>query len=266
MTGKQGADISTSPLQQYFADERRTVREARGMSQDQLAAKMYVSKSLVAMVETCQRAPTRDFAKAADDALDAAGRFDRMRERLLGAEATPEWFRPWVDYEREAVEIGWFEPLLVPGLLQTEDYARALLEDGSPDRADSLLAARLERQQILRRASVTPSSTSRCHRGVGGSAVMRSQLAYLLEAPAVLQVLPNGADTYRHLEGSFAWAALDGTRVGYVDTPARGFVLGGAQVSSKMQRRWEIIRGEALPRRQSKDLILKAAEEWTSSK
>lgn len=259
--------MSVSPLQQFFADELRRAREAAGMTQEQLATKMYVSKSLVAMVETGQRAARRDFTTAADDALGADGRFDRMRERLLRGEATPEWFRPWVDYEREAAEISWFEPLLIPGLLQTEEYAKALLDSGDSDQAESLLAARLERQQVLDRASVSVViDESVLHREVGSAAVMHRQLTHLIDVRAVVQVLPIGAETYRHLDGSFAFASVDGVKVGYVDTPARGFVLESAQVGSKLQKRWDVIRGEALPRRQSKELILKAAESWNSNR
>lgn len=257
--------MSGTPLQRFFADELRTAREAVDLSQDQLAAKMFVSKSLVAMVETCQRAPSREFAKAADEALDADGRFERMRERLLGAEATPEWFRPWVDYEREATELGMSGPLLIPGLLQTEDYARALLSSGDPDQVEGLVAARMERQGVLQRTALTAIiDESVLHRWVGRPTVMHDQLVYLLDAPAMVQVVPTGADTYRHLDGFFAWAEVDGARVGYVDTPARGFVVEGPAVALKLQQRWEAIRGEALPRKQSRDLIRKAAETWAS--
>lgn len=235
------------------------------MTQEQLAAKMYVSKSLVAMVETAQRAPVKDFATAADDALGADGRFDRMRERLLRGEATPDWFRPWVD-EREATDISWFEALVVPGLLQTEEYARALLESGDSDQVENLVAARLERQQVLERARVSiVIDESVLHRRIGGAEVMHRQLTRMVNSRAVVQVLPYGAETYRHLDGSFAFASIDGVKVGYVDTPARGFVLEGPSVGSKLQHRWDVIRGEALPRRQSRELILKAAEAWASS-
>lgn len=258
--------MSASPLQTYFADELRRAREAAGLTQEQLAAKMYVSKSLIAMVETAQRAPVKDFAAAADEALGADGRFDRMRERLLRGEATPEWFRPWVDYEREATDISWFEPLVVPGLLQTEEYARALLESGDSDQVENLVATRLERQQVLERARVSVViDESVLHRSVGGAEVMHRQLTWMVSCRAVVQVLPYGAETYRHLDGSFAFASVDGVKVGYVDTPARGFVLEGPSVGSKLQQRWDVIRGEALPRRQSRELILKAAEAWASS-
>lgn len=237
------------------------------MTQEQLAAKMYVSKSLVAMVETCQRPPRRDFATAADDALGTEGRFDRMRENLLRGEATPEWFRPWVDFEREATEIIFFQPLLVPGLLQTEGYARALLEGGSPDQAENLLAARMERQQVLDTANVSVVVDEPVlHRQIGGPEVMHRQLRHLADTSAVVQVLPSDAETYAHLLGAFTLASVDGAKIGYVETPGRGYVVDTAEVVSKIQRRWDIIRGEALPRRQSRELILEVAESWTSSK
>jgi transcriptional regulator with XRE-family HTH domain len=247
----------------FFGDELRHAREAAGVTQKQLAEAVHYSESKVGAVERGEQLASPAFARRADEFLKTDGLFERMREQLLTVEVTPEWFRPWVDYEREATEIGWFEPLLVPGLLQTEEYARALLEDGSPDQAESLLAARLERQQVVGRASVAVIvDESVLHRQVGDREVMYRQLMQLTTAPAVVQVLPKEAETYRHLEGSFALATVDGIEVGYVDTPARGFMLDSPEVISRMRRRWETIRAEALPRGQSKSLILKVAETW----
>lgn len=168
-----------SPLQQYFADELRRAREAAGMTQEQLATNMFVSKSLVAMVETGQRVPRPDFAVAADEALSADGRFDRMRERLLRGEATPEWFRPWVDFEQHATTIRAFEPNVVPGLLQTEQYALALTGD------EDATAARMTRQHIL--AQDNPPDVfdiideSVLRRQIGSHDVMCEQLLRLAE-------------------------------------------------------------------------------------
>lgn len=252
--------MSVSPLQQFFADELRRAREAAGMTQEQLATKMYVSKSLVAMVETGQRAPRRDFATAVDDALGADGRFDRMRERLLRGEATPEWFRPWVDYEQHATTIRAFEPNVVPGLLQTEEYARALTGD------EDATAARLARQRILDQD--TPPEVfdiideSVLHRQIGTLDVMCKQMMRLAEAPVGVQILPTGADSYLGVDGSFELATVDGRECVYVHTPARGFVLDSDEIISAVRHRWDVIRGEALPQRQSRELILKAAERW----
>lgn len=232
------------------------------MSQAQLATATFVSKSTVAMVETCQRTPTKDFAVAADKALGTDGRFQRMLERLLRAEVTPEWFRPWVDYEREAVEIRWYEPLLIPGLLQIEEYARAVLRRDDMEQTDSMVAARLERQEVIERASVAAIiEEGVLRRQMGGQEVMNRQLKHLASVRSVVHILPTDTETNRHLDGSFALAVVDGTEIAYVDTPARGFVLDHREVVSHVRQRWEILAAEALPRRQSRELILRVAEE-----
>lgn len=250
-----------TPLAEYFADELRRAREAAGLSQSQLASAVYVSKSTVAMIETCQRTPTRDFAISADKILEADGRFQRMHEKLLRAEVTPEWFRPYLDYEQQATAIRSYEPTVVPGLLQIEGYARALT--GS----DEATAARLARQDILTGESppevVTVIDESVLHRQVGSAEIMYRQLQHLADPPPAVrvQVLPADADTYLGVDGSVELATVDGREYAYLHTPARGFVLDSPEVISAMRRRWEVLRGEALNRRQSRDLILKVAEE-----
>jgi transcriptional regulator with XRE-family HTH domain len=243
-----------------FGSELRRRREAAGVTQRQLAEAVHYSESKVGAVERGEQVA---FCTRADEFLKTDGLFGRMREALLTAEAVPEWFRPWADVEREATEIAWYEPLLVPGLLQTEDYARILLEDGSPGEAESLLAARLARQAVLERAAVVAIiDESVLRRRVGPPEVMHRQLVHLTTSPAVVQVVPTDAQTYRHLDGSFALAMVDGAQIGYVDTPARGFIVERREIVSRMRRYWDAIRAEALPRGQSKSLITKAAQAW----
>ena len=136
-----------------FSEELRRARAAAGLTQDQLAEKIAYSPSLVAHVETGSRAPSVDFARRADDALRTGGLLSRLQP-LVRSEAYPAWFRDWVEIEREATSLRWFEPLLIPGLLQTEEYARAVLSGGQPgrcgdDEISRLVGARMDRQAIL---------------------------------------------------------------------------------------------------------------------
>lgn len=77
-----------------------------------------------------------------------------------------------------------------------------------------------------------------------------------------MQVLPHGAESYLGVDGSFELATVDGRECVYVHTPARGFVLDDPAIISAVKNRWDILRGEALPMRQSRELIIKVAEEW----
>ena len=196
----RGRDGQVSALA-LFSGELRQARSRAGLTQDQLAEKLAYSTSLVAHVETGSRAPSLDFAARADEALGTGGLLTRLQP-FVRAEAYPAWFRDWVEIEREATSLRWFEPLLVPGLLQTEDYARAVLAAAHPaapeGEVDRLVIARMDRQAILARAD-PPLMWVIVDEGVltrplGGAGVMRDQIGRLIAAAhqpkIVLQVLP----------------------------------------------------------------------------
>lgn len=127
-----------------FSEELRRARARVGLTQDQLAEKVAYSPSPVAHVETGTRAPSADFAARADEALNTGGLLSRLQP-FVRSEAYAAWFRDWVEIEREATTLRWFEPLLIPGLLQTEEYARAILQAAHPastdDEVDRLVSA-----------------------------------------------------------------------------------------------------------------------------
>ena len=100
----------------------------------------------------------------------------------------PGWFQQWAGIEAQATVLRWYEPLVVPGLLQTEEYARAILSarpDGNLEDLDEQVAARLARQAILDRTGAPQLwcilDEGVLHRAIGGSKVMRSQLYRLAE-------------------------------------------------------------------------------------
>jgi hypothetical protein len=216
------------------------------------------------MIEGGKRAPSRDFAKRCDVEFKTDGLFERILDNLIAKDVTPEWFRPWVMIEQEASSLWLFQALAIPGLFQTEAYARAQLQDDG-----GKVAARMERQEILKRekppALVALLDERVLRYAVGGNAVMHGQMQRLIEVAErfVVQVIPAGCGTCLHLDGSFTMAAVDGREVVYVDTPARGFVIDSQEVVSEMKHRWDLIRAEALPRRQSVEFIQEVAEQWT---
>jgi transcriptional regulator with XRE-family HTH domain len=137
-----------------YAAELRRWRQERGITQERLAALTHYSAALVGMVEKLQRNPTREFTSRCDDVLATGGALARLLP-LLAAESYPSWFRPFVEMEAEATAIQEFEVQVIAGLLQTEDYARAVLNSWppkSPAEIERRLAARLDRQRILDRA------------------------------------------------------------------------------------------------------------------
>ncbi|MEV7332129.1 DUF5753 domain-containing protein [Micromonospora sp. NPDC093244] len=187
----------------------------------------------------------------------------------------PVWFRPWVDIEREAVALRAFQLAWVPGLLQTEAYARATLawEALTATEVDELVSARMDRQAILSRERgplfVAVLDEGIIRRGIaGGRSLMADQLAHLVtcaDLPSVqLHIVPSEAIAYPGLNGPFTLAELpDGTRVGHVDSQAQAQIVDQTSEIATLERRWERIRGEALPRGRSLDLLREAAASWT---
>ena len=138
-----------------FGAELRFYRTRAGLSQKDLAARATVSHDVISKIETGERLPAGDFPPRLDAVpeLDTRGALTRLwdhlkkgqKQRLYG------WFQQWAGIEARATVLRWYEPLVVPGLLQTEDYARAILSarpDGNLDDLDEQVAARLARQAI----------------------------------------------------------------------------------------------------------------------
>jgi transcriptional regulator with XRE-family HTH domain len=247
-----------------FAEELVRAREAAGMTQKELADAINYSPSTVAMVETCRRLPKQDLAERCDEVLKTGGLLGRIRRHSLRVEALPEWFRAWSGIEQQATTIRTYQPTIVPGLLQTEGYARALLRD------DERVMARMDRQAILRQEDaptvVAIIDESVLGRVIGSPEVMHDQLQRLADPAAVVRVhvLPADAETHMGVDGSFVLATLDGRTIGYADTPLHGVTREDPEVVSGARERWEALMIEALPHRQSRDLILKVAEQWKS--
>jgi transcriptional regulator with XRE-family HTH domain len=132
-----------------FGAELRFYRTRAGLSQKDLAARATVSHDVISKIETGERPPAEDFPPRLDAVpeLDTSGALTRLWEHLKKGQKQRlyGWFQEWADIEAQATVLRWYEPLVVPGLLQTEDYARAILSarpDGNLDDLDEQVAAR----------------------------------------------------------------------------------------------------------------------------
>jgi len=181
-------DNDDSALSQ-FAEELRAARGKAGLSREDLGAKINYSGSLIGMIESMSRSPSLDFARRCDGVFNMPGTFERMHVRVR-AEPLADSFRLFVTHETTAIALHAFELGLVPGLLQTPDYARTLL--GSPmgvseEETDRRVTARLERQAVLDRTEPPPPmywvviDEAVLRRPVGGPEVMRAQVEHLIE-------------------------------------------------------------------------------------
>jgi transcriptional regulator with XRE-family HTH domain len=165
-----------------MAFDLRRYRELRGLTQTQVGKIIRVTKQQVHNLESGIRKPNKGQTEALDEAWDTGGHFTRLR-KFAEAGHDPNWFRTFTRYEAKARVIKSYTLAIIDGLLQTPDYARALLVAGRVPNVDALLQARMARQEVLERAPDVwlLINESALDQPVGGAAVMRAQLAHLLE-------------------------------------------------------------------------------------
>ncbi|MEV4630175.1 helix-turn-helix transcriptional regulator [Micromonospora sp. NPDC049523] len=259
----------------HFGEELKLARVAAEMSQQELAGAISYSTALVGKIENGDRRPSADFARRCDSVFNTNGLFVRI-QRLISRDGMVAWFREFAALEQEAAALRWFEPLFVPGLLQTEAYARALLSASdlrSEEDIAQQVAARLERQEVLTRQN-PPMFTAVIdqfvlRRSVGGPVVMREQLQHLIKigtslARVRIHVVPLSVGAYAGLNGPFVVATPPvGEDVVYVEGPFHGEISDRSEDVKQAVQVWESIRGEALPHQQSLELISEEAERWT---
>ncbi|MFJ8668106.1 Scr1 family TA system antitoxin-like transcriptional regulator [Streptomyces sp. NPDC093600] len=205
MVNRKDLNPESSPAAAFGA-RIRTSREARSWSQQGLGEHMGYSGTHVSAVETARKMPTLRFARSADRVFGTSGTADTFERqwREIRHGALLEGFPEYVAYEGRAVEIRLYEVGVIPGLLQTPEYASALAEShvrrgaATPEEASERVAFVAERQEALARASppliIVVLDESCIRRPIGEPGVMDAQLARLVEFAeqpnTVLQVAP----------------------------------------------------------------------------
>lgn len=255
-----------------FAEELRAHRTQAGMSRDELAAKVSYSPSLIAMIETGRRSPSKKLAELLDVVFTLPGTFARLEKRLRDV-PFPASFRPFVPHEAEATSLRSYENSLIPGLFQTEAYARAVLStrpNTSEDEIEELVAARLQRQDVLSRDAPpliwSLIDEAALHREVDGPEIMYVQLVHLGDLSrrpsTTIQVVPYSAGPHSGLLGAFVIAELDDSPpIAYLETAAEGETIEDPSVLARLALTFDNLRSKALPDVASRDLIMKVAEE-----
>ncbi|HEX6519485.1 MAG TPA: helix-turn-helix transcriptional regulator [Streptosporangiaceae bacterium] len=213
------------------------------------------------------------------DALLTLARESRQRGwwREYG-DAVPEGFDTYVGLEADAAMLHIYEPENVPGLLQTEDYARAVMRatmlTATEDAIGRHVAVRMARQERLvgpdapRLWAVVNEAVIR--RSVGGSAVMCAQLAKLLDSGAqpgvTMQVMPFSAGAHAGMDGSFTILSFlepGDPDVAYVPYYTGALYLEKSQQTTAYTLMFDHLRAAALAPGASRDLIARARDELT---
>ncbi|MEE1772871.1 helix-turn-helix transcriptional regulator [Streptomyces sp. JV185] len=247
----------------------QALREHAGLSRAELGDLVQYSKHTVESVELGRRMPDEEFVERAEGALGNTGALRKAACHLSRGEVgLAAWFRRWARLERKAVSLCTYECRLVPGLLQSEAYARAVFDNSIPlltdEKTEDQLNARMERQRMMRERPTVPFSfiveEHVFRRRLGGAEVHASMLDHVLEVTAprnvTLQVVPMDLEFHGCLDGPVQLLETpDGRRLGYSEGQQNGRLISGPKEVSLLCRRCETLRSQALNPKESRDLL-----------
>ncbi|GEC07651.1 transcriptional regulator [Streptomyces spinoverrucosus] len=242
-------------------------REAVGMRAADFAKAIGYGEDMVYKVEGGKRIPRQEYLDRSDEVLGADGLISAMWEDVKKVRY-PKKVRELGKLEAKAVEIGLYVCSSIPGLLQTPEHARALLESWqptySPEDLERRVAARMARQSVFER-SPAPAlgfvlEEATLHRKVGGTMVRRQQFERLLEmgrlSNVTLQVMPLGSTPHPGMSGRIELLKFDdGTAVGRSDGAFNGRPVSDPRDLRILELRYGTIRAQALPPGESLALI-----------
>lgn len=243
------------------------LRKQAGLSQQQLGDAIGYSLEQVASVEQGRRPAKAAFTTAADRVLEARGVLEVLQPEVDLAKL-PRFFRNFALIEAEVLSRFSYDPLLVPGLLQTEAYARAVFGGHCPpleeEIIDQLTEARLSRQKLLERVPMAELSfvisEEALRNPVADAEVMRGQWQRLLDVGATrnveVQVMPARPGLHAGLNGPFVVVETkDHQHLGYVESQDVGFVVSDPAEVSAFGMRYGKLRSQALNGEESARLI-----------
>lgn len=247
----------------------REMRRARDMTQASVAEVLNCDHSAVSRIESGTYPLTPQMLRAVERLL-----------ALTSAEGYETWFISYLETEQTATVLRTWEPLVIPGLLQTEAYARQVITGANPGRPDADIgqrtAARMARQAIWQRTDPPPPmlpviiGEAALRRRLGGADVMREQLDHLTNFTAhprvSIQVLPFASPGCSGLLAPFVVASFapdPRPDVAYLDNALDGALTGRRDQVARLSLTYDALAREALTPSDSADLITAVMREWT---
>ncbi len=259
---------------EFFGTELKRHREESGLTQAELGAQVFVSGGYIGQFEQAVRKPQLDIARQIDEILQTGGFFGRLCKKLIDGNGHAAYFRAAAELESLATQICDFAPAVVPGLLQTPGYARALMVAENPyapeEFVEGLIRARIDRAQILK-SDKKPLYWVILHEcvlrvPVGGPAAMAKQLDHIIglirERTAVVQVIPFSAGAHAALGRMMTLMEFeDAPPTAYTEAVYSGNLLDDPAVVKRAQAFYDLLRATALSPEASLKLIESAAED-----
>lgn len=243
-------------------------RTAAGYTQRSLGEQFVLGEETIASIEQGRRPLKLDLAEQFDEFLGTGGALATAVENMPEVDLVPRWAEEYLDREAEAIAISSYENQVLPGLLQTEAYARAVFRSRvpalDPDEIEQFVARRMKRQEILQRR--VPPTTSfviweavlRDH--LGGREVYLDQLRCLREyadLPGLaLQILPFGRARHAALDGPFVLLETpEHQRLAYTETQRGSQLIADPDEVGILTQRCAMLRTQALDTEHTRDLL-----------
>lgn len=243
-------------------------RERASLTQEQLASRVSYSPHFVASIEQGRRLPPGDFVERAEEALNAFGVLRAAARHVARQPGLAAWFRLWAQLEATAVSLCTYECRVVPGLLQTEAYARAVMLNVPPppteEELEERIAARMERQKLLTRKPPIAFSfiieEAVLLRDTGGEDVTRELLEHLIVSAELwnveLQIMPLRQPHHAGSDGPIQLLETpDNKWLGYSEGQKTGQLISDPKAVSVMQMRYAKMRSQSLSPADSADLL-----------
>ncbi|MEU8777989.1 helix-turn-helix transcriptional regulator [Streptomyces sp. NPDC048606] len=253
-----------------FGETVKACRKRAGLTQEQLHPLVGYSVQYVASVEQGRRHPSVKFVNKAEEVLDAFGVIQIAARQLDRRRGLAKWFRRWAELEETAVALNTYECRVVPGLLQTEAYARTLIENVPPmptaQEAEDRIARRLERQKLLTRTPYTSFSfiieQPVIERQTGGPEVTRQLIDHLLACARLpnvdIQIMPSVSPEHAGTDGPFQLLeSHEHEWFGYSEGQQTGRVISDPKEVSLFHQRYAKLRIQALNPADSVGLLMR---------
>ncbi|MBE1531091.1 helix-turn-helix domain-containing protein [Actinomadura algeriensis] len=251
----------------WIAYQLRYQRIERSLTGDAVAKLLNCSRATISRLETGE-ARLQDKQAAKLDKEWRLGPFFTVALWYARLAPDPQWLATYTQFEARASLIQMFDGQLVPVLLQTPDYARALVEAGRNDDVERILAARSARQEAIFRPD-SPEiwvllTENVLTWPVGGTDIMLAQLAYLRELSEqpniVLRIVPRTSGASEALDGPFKIINVRNAEVGYIEAATGGRLVMDVNGARDLRSRFDRIGAKALPVDFTPEMIQRATE------
>lgn len=258
----------------FYGAELRRLREEAGLSQNELGERAFCSGTYIGLFEAAERRPQVDMSRRFDELLRSGEHLERL-SLLARQSKVAEYFADAAELEARATSIGEYAPMLVPGVLQTREYARAVTRASqrlaSEETVEGQVGARMERAGMLLR-DTPPMFWAILHEAalrvpVGGSGIISAQLTRLIEVPrnhphVVVQVLPFAAGVHPFLNTMVSLMSFaDAPPAAYTEGAYSGQLTEDPGLVADTQAAYDLARAMALSPEASQAMLVSAAKE-----